>query len=302
LDETKKAYLELHLAVFLFGFTGILGKLITLNELPLVWWRMFLTSLSFLFFIKTIRTAIKKVDTKFIKHLMFIGFLVAIHWVCFFGSIKYSNVSIALITFSTTTFFTAILEPLMTKSKFKTSEILLGLLIIPGMYLIVNAVKLEYMFGVVLGVLGALLACIFSIMNKKIIHKMDSVSMTAIELSSGWAFLTVIIPIYFYFSNDATFLPQGWADVSYLLVLSILCTTFAFILSLRVMKYLSAFVVNLTISLEPIYAIIMAIILFNENEELTPTFYIGAIIIMLAVFGHPIVKKLTKKKTSEVKL
>jgi drug/metabolite transporter (DMT)-like permease len=301
LNETKKAYLELHFTVFLFGFTGILGKLISLNELPLVWWRMFLTSLSFLFFINTIRMAIKKVDAKFIQHLMFIGFLVAIHWVCFFGSIKYSNVSIALITFSTTTFFTAVLEPLMTKSKFKISEILLGLLIIPGMYLIVNAVKLEYLTGVVLGVIGALLASIFSIMNKKIIHKMDAITMTAIELSSGWLFLSIVIPIYFYYSNDAIFLPQGWADISYLLILSVFCTTLAFILSLRVMKYLSAFVMNLTISLEPIYAIIMAIILFNENEELTPNFYIGAIIILLAVFGHPIMKKL-RKNNGELKV
>ena len=299
MDNIKKAYLELHFTVFLFGFTGILGKLISLNELPLVWWRMFLTSLSFLFFIKTIQNAIKKVDGKFIIHLMFIGFLVAIHWVCFFGSIKYSNVSIALITFSTTTFFTSILEPLMTKSKFKLSEILLGLLIIPGMYLIVNAVRLEYLTGVFLGILGALLATIFSIMNKKVIHKMDSLSITAIELSSGWAFLCLILPVYFYFSNDATFLPKGWEDIVYLLILSILCTTLAFILSLRVMKYLSAFVVNLTISLEPIYAIIMAVILFNENEELTPTFYIGAIIILLAVFGHPILKKLQKKRLSK---
>ncbi len=300
MDNIKKAYLELHFAVFLFGFTGILGKLISLNELPLVWWRMFLTSLSFLFFIKTIRTAVKKVDRKFLRHLMFIGFLVAVHWVCFFGSIKYSNVSIALITFSTTTFFTSILEPLMTKSKFKLSEIGLGLLIIPGMFLIVNAVKLEYVTGIILGIIGALLACVFSIMNKKIVDKMDAVSMTAIELSSGWAFLCFVIPVYFYFSEDATFLPQGWEDIVYLLILSVVCTTLAFILSLRVMKYLSAFVANLTISLEPIYAIIMAIILFNENEELTPNFYIGAVIILLAVFGHPIIKKITKAKKIEL--
>lgn len=297
MDETKKAYLELHLTVFLFGFTGILGKLISLEELPLVWWRMFFTSLSFLLFLPMILKAVKQVnDWKFIRHLSLIGVLVAIHWVCFFGSIKYSNVSIALICFSTTTFFTSLLEPIMTKAKFNKFEIGLGLLIIPGMYLIVNAIKVAYIFGVIIGVIGALLASIFSIMNKKIVNKIDAVSITAIELSSGWAFLSLIIPFYFIYFEDQPFLPTGWEDLVYLLVLSLLCTTLAFILSIRILKFLSAFTVNLTISLEPIYAIIMAFILFQENKELNENFYLGAIIILLAVFSHPILKRILRKR------
>lgn len=296
MDEIKKAYLELHFTVFLYGFTGILGKLITLNELPLVWWRMFITSLSFVIFLPKIIRAIKKVnDWKFIRHLAFIGILVAIHWLCFFGSIKYSNVSIALITFSTTTFFTAIFEPLFLKIKFDKLEVALGLLIIPGMYLIVNAVKVEYLIGVLLGVAGAFLACVFSVMNKQVVHKMDSMSITAIELSSGWAFLCLVMPFYFYFTEGNTFLPAGWEDLGYLLILSLLCTTLAFLLSLRVMKHLSAFTVNLTISLEPIYSIILAFIIFHENKELNGTFYWGAAIILLAVFCHPFLDKLRKK-------
>lgn len=295
MDNIKKAYLELHFTVFLYGFTGILGKLISLNELPLVWWRMFLTAGSFLIFLPMVIKAIKKVnDLKLIRHLGFIGILVAVHWICFFGSIKYSNVSIALICFSTTTFFTSILEPVILKTKFDKFDIGLGLLIIPGMYLIVNGVKIEYLTGVVLGVLGALLACIFSIMNKRIVNRMDSISITAIEMTSGWAFLSLIMPIYFYYSEEAAFLPQGWEDVTYLLILAFICTTLAFVLSMRVMKYLSAFVVNLTISLEPIYAIIMAFIIFNENKELSENFYWGALIILMAVFCHPILNKLKK--------
>jgi drug/metabolite transporter (DMT)-like permease len=301
MDETKKAYLELHFTVFLFGFTGILGKLISLEELPLVWWRMFFTSLSFIAFLPMILRAIKKVDDlKFIRHLAFIGVLVAVHWVCFFGSIKYSNVSIALISFSTTTFFTSILEPIMTKSKFNKYEFALGFLIIPGMYLVVNAVKVEYIFGVVLGVIGALLATIFSIMNKKIVNRIDAVSITAIELSSGWAFLSLIIPFYFMYFEAQSFLPNDWHDLVYLLILSLLCTTLAYILSIRILKYLSAFTVNLTISLEPIYAIIMAFILFQENKELNDNFYWGAIIILVAVFGHPILKRILRKRGIEV--
>lgn len=296
MDNIKRAYLELHLTVFLYGFTGILGRLISLNELPLVWWRMFFTAGSFLIFSRTIRKAIKKVDdSKLIRHLGFIGILVAIHWICFFGSIKYSNVSIALICFSTTTFFTSILEPIILKTKFDKFDIGLGLLIIPGIYLIANAVKIEYITGVILGIIGALLASIFSIMNKRIVNRMDSISITAIEMSSGWAFLSLVIPIYFYYSPDATFLPQGWQDMTYLLVLSLVCTTLAFVLSMRVMKYLSAFVVNLTISLEPIYAIIMAFIIFNENKELSENFYLGAFIILIAVFGHPVLNKFKKR-------
>lgn len=295
MDNIKKAYLELHFTVFLYGFTGILGKLISLNELPLVWWRMFLTAASFVIFLPTIRKAIRKInDIKFIRHLGFIGILVALHWICFFGSIKYSNVSIALICFSTTTFFTAILEPIMLKTKFDKFDIGLGLLIIPGMYLIVNAVKIEYLTGVLLGIIGALLACIFSIMNKRIVNRMDSISITAIEMSSGWTFLSLVIPVYFYYSTEASFLPQGWEDVTYLLILSLVCTTLAFVLSMRVMKHLSAFVVSLTISLEPIYAIIMAFIIFNENKDLSKNFYWGALIILLAVFGHPILNKFRK--------
>ena len=295
MDNIKKAYLELHFTVFLYGFTGILGKLISLNELPLVWWRMFLTAASFVIFLPTIRKAIRKInDIKFIRHLGFIGILVALHWICFFGSIKYSNVSIALICFSTTTFFTAILEPIMLKTKFDKFDIGLGLLIIPGMYLIVNAVKIEYLTGVLLGIIGALLACIFSIMNKRIVNRMDSISITAIEMSSGWTFLSLVIPVYFYYSTEASFLPQGWEDVTYLLILSLVCTTLAFVLSMRVMKHLSAFVVSLTISLEPIYAIIMAFIIFNENKDLSENFYWGALIILLAVFGHPILNKFRK--------
>jgi drug/metabolite transporter (DMT)-like permease len=295
MDEIKKAYLELHFTVFLYGFTGILGKLISLEELPLVWWRMFFTSLSFLFFLPMILKAIKKVnDSKFILHLAFIGVLVAVHWVCFFGSIKYSNVSIALICFSTTTFFTSILEPIITKTKFNKYEIALGFLIIPGMYLVVNAVKVEYIFGVVIGVIGALLSTIFSVMNKRIVNRIDAVSITAIELSSGWAFLSLIIPFYFMNFEEQSFLPNDWKDLVYLLVLSLLCTTLAFILSIRILKYLSAFAVNLTVSLEPIYSIILAFILFQENKELNDNFYWGAIIILTAVFGHPILKRVLK--------
>lgn len=295
MDNIKRAYLEMHFVVFLYGFTGILGRLISLNELPLVWWRMFLTAASFLIFFKTIRKAIKKVnDKKLIRHLSFIGVLVALHWVCFFGSIKFSNVSIALICFSTTTFFTSIFEPIILKSKFDKYNIGLGLLIIPGMYLIVNAVKIEYLTGVLLGILGALLACIFSILNKRIVHKMDSISITAIEMSSGWAFLSLVMPIYFYYSAEAAFLPQSWEDMIYLLILSLVCTTLAFVITMRVIKHLSAFIFNLTISLEPIYAIIMAFIIFNENKELSENFYWGALIILIAVFGHPVLNRIRR--------
>ena len=261
---------------------------------------MFITALSFVVFLPTIRKAIKKVnDPKLLVHLAFIGVLVALHWVSFFGSIKYSNVSIALICFSTTTFFTSILEPILLKTKFDKIDISLGLLIIPGMYLIVNAVKLEYLTGVILGVLGALLAAIFSILNKRIVNRMDSISITAIEMSSGWLFMSLILPIYYYYTTNANFLPQGWEDIIYLLILALVCTTLAFVLSMRVMKHLTAFVVNLTVSLEPIYAIIMAFIIFNENEELNKNFYWGALVILLAVFSHPVLNKFKKAKLKQ---
>jgi len=287
-NPTKRAFLELHFAVLLYGFTAILGDLISLPATVLVWWRVLLTSISLLFLIRFGQT-LKAIPRSLILQYMGIGVVVAIHWITFFGSIKYANASIALVCLATGSFFTSILEPLMTKAKFKWYELALGTLVIPGMALIVQSLAVNMLTGVWLGLLSSILAVLFSILNKQRIDKADPYSITFLEMSSAWLFISLIFPFYFYQHEGLQFLPIG-IDWFYLLFLALACTTLAYVLNLRALKQVSAFAANLTINMEPVYGIILAAIILKENKELTPDFYIGVVIIMAAVFGYPFLK------------
>jgi drug/metabolite transporter (DMT)-like permease len=288
----QRAYLQLHIAVFLFGFTAILGKLITLSELSLVWWRMMLTTLSFLFFPRLIK-AFLTVPKKLRWQLFFVGIVVALHWIFFFGAVKYSNVSICLVGMATGSFFTAIFEPLFFKQKIKPYEVILGAMVIPGMYLVVQSVQWNMLIGIVMALISALLAVVFSILNKKYVVEADTKVITFIELGSGWLFLCLILPFYISITG-AEWIPT-WQDLGYLLVLALLCTTLAFVLSLNALRHISAFTNNLVINLEPVYGIIIAWLLFQENKEVGEHFYYGVLIVLLAVFSYPIVKRRFEK-------
>lgn len=287
-EEKRNAYLQLHVSVFLWGFTAILGKLIELREGPLVWYRMLFTCLS-LMLLPSLWKRLKQVKRKDLLSLAGIGCLVCVHWLCFYGSIKFSNVSVALSCLATTSFMTSFLEPMFFRVKHKRYEIFLGLLIIPGIYLIFYFTKF-YAVGIVLGLLAALLAAIFTTLNKKMVAKVDTTAITFTELGSGFLFLSMLMPFYLSFFPEATLHPAP-NDWYYLLILSIGCTTLPYILSLNALKHLSAFASTLSVNLEPIYGIIMAIFFFQENKELSPGFYIGTLIILLAVFLHPFLHK-----------
>ena len=287
MNNTQKAYLQLHIAVLLYGFTAILGDLIQLSALVLVWWRVFITSISLLFLIQMGRK-IKELPRALILKYMGIGVLVGIHWICFFGAIKYSNASITLVCLATTSFFTAFLEPMILKQKIKSYEILLGLLIIPGMMLVVNNTDISMQLGILIGLLAAFLASLFSSLNKKLVDDADPMSITFLELGSAWLFISLILP-FFFFNNDVVFMPSG-SDWIYLIVLSLLCTTFAYLISLDALRHISAFAATLTINLEPVYGIILAWLILKENEELNMGFYIGCVLILGAVFSYPFVK------------
>ena len=292
----KRAYLELHIAVLLFGFTAILGDLIVLKAVPLVWWRVLITSIS-LFFLIGFGRNLKNIPVKRIFQFMGIGVLVGLHWITFFGSIKYSNASICLVCLATTSFFTAFLEPLFTDSKFKWYELVIGAMIIPGMILVVNNIEIEMMTGVWMGIVSALLASLFAIFNKSLVNEADSLSITFIELGSAWLFISLIFPFYYYSFPTDNFWPVG-TDWIYLIILALLCTTLAYVLALRALKYISAFAANLTVNLEPVYGIFLAIWILKENKELNEGFYLGVFIILLAVFSYPFVKNwLAPKKT-----
>lgn len=285
---TRRAFLELHFAVLLYGFTAILGDLISLPATVLVWWRVWMTSISLFFLIRFGQT-LKVIPRSLILQYMGIGVIVAVHWITFFGSIKYANASIALVCLATGSFFTSILEPLMTQTKFKWYEIFLGALVIPGMALIVQSLEVRMLTGVWLGLLSSILAVLFSILNKQRIDKADPYSITFLEMTSAGLFISLIFPFYFYHNESLSFFPNGM-DWFYLLFLALACTTLAYVLNLRALKQVSAFAANLTINMEPVYGIILAAILLQENKELAPDFYIGVVIIMAAVFGYPFLK------------
>ncbi len=294
MNKTKQAYFELHIAVALFGLTAILGDLISLSATVLVWWRVLITSMSLFVLIRFGKT-LKGLPKSLILKFMGIGVLIALHWITFFGSIKFSNASICLVCMATASFFTSILEPLILREKIKYYEIGLGLLIIPGMFLVVQSTGSDMIFGILLGLTSALLAAVFTILNKKFVETTDSMNITFIELTSAWIFICFLLPILFWNDPNLSFMPVGM-DWVYLGILALLCTTLAFVLSLRALKHISAFAANLTVNLEPVYGIILAYFILNEGEQLSTGFYYGAAIIILAVFFYPFIKSFFEPK------
>lgn len=276
----KKALINLHIAVFLAGFTGVLGKLISLNESLLVWYRLLITviTMGVLFMVQR---SFPLVRIKSLFRLLLIGSIVAFHWVAFYGSVKYANVSIALVCFSTVGFFSALLEPMLLKTKASYSELALGMLAVFGVYLIFHF-DTRFQTGILFGIISAILAAVFTILNKKAVEKMDAGTVTFYELTGGFVMLTLLLPGYLRLFNQPFTLPAR-ADWLWLLVLSWLCTVLAFYLSLTALKRISSFTVNLTYNLEPLYGILLAFIIFRENKDLGMGFYLGLLLILLAV-------------------
>ena len=294
MTSTKRAYLELHIAVFLFGFTAILGQLIHLSALSCVWWRVFLTSAAILLTSKT-WSVVRAMPRRLVMQYIGIGCIVMVHWLTFYGAVKLANASVSLICMATTSFFSAILEPVMLKTKVKWYEIALGLVIIPAMIFIAGTLPDKMTLGMLIGLTSALLQAVFSILNKKLVTKSDPLSITFLELGGGWLFLCLLMPIYFYFDKAAFFFPPSVSDWFYLMVLAFLCTNLAYVLSIRTLRHISAFASNLTINLEPVYGIGLAVLILKENKELSPSFYIGAAIILVAVLSHPFLKNKFEK-------
>lgn len=291
LANEKGAYLKIHIAVLLFGFTAILGDLIQLPAVMIVWWRVLLTSFSLLFFIQ-FGKKLREIPLKQIRTYAIIGMIIGLHWICFYGSVKLSNASVCLICMSTTSLFTSLIEPILVRTKFNKFELMLSAMIIPGMLLIVNNIDLSYMAGVWVGLASALLAAIFSTLNKANIKGADPYTISFIELSSAWGMISIML-IFLWISGNqpAVFLPSGINDWIFLITLALLCTTLAHVLSLQALKYLSAFASNLVINLEPVYGILLAIVILKEHKELNPMFYLGASIILLSVLSYPFLNK-----------
>jgi drug/metabolite transporter (DMT)-like permease len=276
----RKAFLQLHAAVLLAGFTGILGRLITLNEGLLVWYRLLFSALT-LWILFFLTKKIRRISLKDFLQIFGVGLIAALHWVTFYGSIKYSNVSVALVCFSSIGFFTAIFEPLILRTKMDLREVLLGLMVIGGIYIIFRFDP-QYKIGIVVGIISALLGCLFPVINRIFLRKHSPETVTLYELTGGFLSLSIILPIYLQLFPADHNIPTT-NDFLWLLVLSWFCTVLAFQLSMNALKSISAFTVNLTYNLEPVYGILLAFAVYQENKDLGFSFYAGLAIIILAV-------------------
>lgn len=276
----KKAFIKLHIAVLLAGFTAILGKLITLNEGLLVWYRILFT-VAGLAFLLLLRKKLQRLAMADAFKIFGVGVIVALHWVTFYGSVKYSTVSVSLTCFSAIGFFTAFVEPLILKRSIKLVEVGLGLLAIVGIYLIFDFHP-QYKQGILFGIVSALLASIFPVLNKILLKKFSPRIVTLYEMTGGLLALTFIMPLYLYAFPATYYLPTN-SDLGWLLILAWLCTIVSFDLQLQALQKISPFTSNLTYNLEPVYGIILGFLIFHENKFLDKGFYLGLGCILLAV-------------------
>ena len=283
-SDITKAYLQMHLSIVLWGATAVLGKSINLSEGLLVWYRMIITTLSLFTFIVITGKSFKVSRSNFLA-LAGIGVLLMIHWLFFYGAIKYSNVSITLSLFSSTTLFTALIEPVITDKKFNKVELLYSFMAIAGICVIFYSDTNSYTVGIILAILAAFVGAFFNILNKKVVSQVSSDVITFYELGAGLVALTIFLPFYIHVFNPVNLVPttQDWA---LLFVLAVFCTHFPLVLSLNALRYLSAFTLNLSINLEPIYGIALAFFIFGEHKHLNGGFFVGTLLIMLSVVLH----------------
>ncbi len=289
----NQSFLKLHLSIFISCFTGILGRVITTNEFLLVWNRFLITS-AFFFLILLITKKFCVVHIKEFWKISGLGALLAIHWILFYGSIKFSNVCVGLVAYSTVGLFAAILEPIILKRKFSAREIFFSMITISGIVLIFSF-DFEHRFGLILGVISAAVDALFTILNKIVMKKHTSNTMLFYELIGGLILTSMIIPIYAKVTNLPSVIPS-FHDLFYLCILSLCCTVWLYKLQIQVLKKLSAFTVNLTYNLEPVYTIILAMIIFNEAKELNLAFYLGLALIILSVILQTICVLISQKR------
>lgn len=270
----------MHLAVLLWGFTGVLGRAISLSAPVLVWYRMLLTAL-FMAGILYYRKLWVPVGRKDMRQLALIGGLMALHWVGFYGSIKFANASIALVCLSTASIFTSLLDPLVNKTKHDPIELLIGAIALAGVYLIYQFQQF-YGLGILFGIIAAILSSVFTVLNKRIANKYPSRTIVFYEMGTGWLFITLLMPLQFMYDKSTVMLPPA-LDWVWLIILSLCCTVWAQSLALNALKKISSFTATLSVNLEPVYGILLAFIFFKENKELGSGFFWGMLLIILSV-------------------
>jgi len=276
----KNSYLLLHIAVILAGFTGIFGKLIALNEGILTWYRLIISAI-ILFALMQLRNIKSKICWKEKLHIAKVGMFISVHWIFFYASIKYSNISIGVICYCLTSFFTAVFKPIIDRSPFKYSELLLSALTLFGISLIFH-LDSSFQLGIILGLISSAFAAIYTIYNERLVKKYNSLQINYFQMLGGSIGVGILVGLYLLFFPVPQIIPSP-RDLVYLLLLSLFCTVALYVIFAEVLKKIPAFTVNLSFNLEPVYAIILALLFFDESKELNFSFYMGLLFIILSV-------------------
>lgn len=298
MSPVTRAHWQLHFCVLLWGFTAILGKLITLTALQLVWWRMLLVTLALLLVPKVWRE-LCTLPPRRIAAYAGIGVLVSLHWLTFYSAVKLANASVAATCIALAPVFLSIIEPLIVGRRFEPRELLLGVAVVPGVALVVGGVPADMRLGVAVGVLSAVFCAGFGALNKRMTEHAGALTVTCLELGAGMVFLTLVTLVW---HAEGSFVLPNLRDALLLLALALACTLLPFALSMKVLRKLSAYTVQLATNLEPVYAIVLAILLLDEQRELDAWFYAGVAIILAAVFAHPLLSRRPAAKPPETVL
>ncbi len=287
-----KHFIHLHFLVFIAGFTAVLGELITISSVSIVWHRMLIASILTIFFILLKKKSLK-INLKQLLKYSFLGLIIALHWITFFEGIEQSNISVTLAMFSTAAFFTSFLEPLFFKRKIIFYEIILGLLVVIGVFLIFNA-EFNFINGIILGILSAFFASLFSVLNGVMIKNDSAIKISFYEFVSGVIFITIYL---IFTENINTLYIEDYLSLNYLyiFILGSVCTAYAFIASVYLLKFITPYSVVLTYNLEPIYGILLALLFFGHNEKMSFQFYVGLFLILSSVLINMYVKKTLNK-------
>jgi drug/metabolite transporter (DMT)-like permease len=283
-------YLKLHFLVFLWGFTAILGLLITIPAVEMVFYRTLLAALgmgALIFFSK----GSFQIGTSDMVKLVLTGFIVSAHWLTFFASGKISNASVSLVGFATGSLWVALIEPLVNKRKIQVFEVMLGCLVVVGLYIIFSF-NFKYPMGLILGMASGLTMAVFSVINSHLVKRINPNTITFYEMTSACMATALFLPFYkvTWATNYSLHLDPTLSDWLYLCVLALVCTVYAYSAGVELMKRMSVFIIQLTLNLEPVYGIIMAVIIFGDSEKMQPSFYIGTLIIISSVFSYPLFK------------
>jgi len=291
MQSATRALVQIHFCVVLWGFTAILGKAITLPALPLVWWRMTLVAAALLI-LRRFWRGVAALSPRLVAIYFGIGLIVAVHWITFYGSIKLSNASVAATCMALAPLFVAFLEPVFTRRRFDIREVVFGIAVVPGVALVVGGIPAEMRLGLAVGVVSAFLAAVFGMLNKKYVEHGGAITVTGIEMTAGAICLTLAAPILS--RSEPVLVKPTLHDAVLLFILAMGCTLLPFALSLVALRRLSAFTTALAVNMEPVYAILLAILLLGEQRELRPAFYIGVAIVFTVVFSHPFVTRKTE--------